>query len=177
MKSIVTSFVVFMAFVVFALNVPVHAQGSGMTDAHIASIKTNCPLALGTLGRIHVNDAPQFINSNQTYFSIGDKLMAHLNSRLTLNKYDASMLVKTASDFNNALSNYRSVYKSYEEMMSQLVRMDCQRAPVTFYDNVAAAREQRTEVHDAVVRLHELLKQYRDDVKTFRAENLEATNG
>ncbi len=177
MKLIINSFVACMAFVVFLSAVSVYAQSSIMTDSHIAKIKTNCTLALGIVGRIHVNDAPQFINSNQTYYSIGDKLMAHLNSRLTLNKYDASKLVKTASDYNVALSKFRSVYKTYEETMSELVRTDCLRAPVTFYDKVATAREQRVKVHDAVVRLHQLLKQYRVDVKTFKAEKLGDSNG
>ena len=177
MKSIIRNLIIFVGIAVFVSNISVFAQSSTMTDAHIMRIKTNCQLALGILGRIHVNDAPQFINSNQTYYSIGDKLMAHLNSRLTLNKYDASMLVKTASDYNDALTKYRSTYKNYEETMSELVRMDCKRAPVTFYDEVSLAREQRAKVHHAVIRLHELLKQYRADVKAFNIANLEDTNG
>lgn len=166
-----------MALVVFISAVSVYAQSSTLTDAHVAKIKANCTPALGTVSRIHVNDAPQFINSNQTYFSIGDKLMAHLNSRLTLNKYDASKLVKTASDYNTALSKFRSVYKTYEETMSKLVRTDCLRTPVTFYEKVIVAREQRGEVHEAVVELHKLLKQYRADVEIFKAENLGDSNG
>ena len=177
MKSIIRNLIVFVGIAVFVSNISVFAQSSTMTDTHIARIKTNCQQALGILSRIHVNDAPRFINSNQTYYSIGDKLMAHLNSRLTLNKYDASMLVKTASDYNDALSKYRSTYKNYEETMSELVRMDCKRAPVTFYDEVSLAREQRAKVHHAVIRLHELLKQYRADVKAFNIANLEDTNG
>ncbi len=156
--------------------VPVFAQTSApMTDDHIERIKTNCRVALGTLGRIHANDAPLYINRNQTYFSISDKLMARLNSRLTLNRYDATDLVKTASDFNVALGEFRAAYKTYDDTMSDLVRMDCQRAPVSFYDMVATAREQREKVHESVVEMQALMNQYREEVEIFQAKHFVQT--
>jgi len=172
MKVLMKSLAIVVAVVAFFAIVPVQAQSQTMTDEHVERIKSNCPVALATLGRIHANDLPQFINSNQTYFSVGDKMMARLNSRLSLNSYDASQLVKTASEFNEALRTFRDIYKTYDNTMSELVHLNCQRTPVTFYDQVANARQQRGEVHETVVRLESLIKQYREQVEDFKEQHL-----
>jgi len=176
MKSIRTNIVLSVIVAVFAA-VPALAQSQTMTDAHVARIKQSCGLALSTLGRIHEDDAPVYINRNQTYFSISDKMMATLNSRLALNHYDASDLVKTASDFNKALNDFRTAYKTYDDTMRTLVHIDCQQVPVTFYDTATAAREQRDAVHQTVVRLQQLIDQYRQNVANFKAKNFPGQSG
>ncbi len=172
MKFNIQKVIVLPVVVATVVASPALAVTVTMTDAHVARIKENCPVALATLGRIHASDAPQYINSNQIYYSTGDKLMARLNSRLTLNQFDASSLVKTTSDYVAALDKFRKVYKIYDDTMSELVRMDCQRTPVTFYDRVAVAREQRGEVRNSVIEIQALISKYRSQVEKFRADNL-----
>lgn len=172
MKKILSGLVALSVLGFVLVFVPVHAQGGQtMTDAHIEKIKKNCESVLTTLGRLHAHDAPQYINSNQTYFSISDKLMARLNSRLTLNRYDATDLVKISSNFNEALNEYRVIYKTYDDSMAELIKLDCEKAPVTFYDKVTEAREHRGEVHAAVVKLQTLIGEYRDAVGEFKTEH------
>ncbi len=166
-----------VAVVIVALAaIPTAAQQSEtMTDEHIARIKSNCPSALATLSRIRLNDAPVYINHNQTYFSISDKLMARLNSRLTFNRYDATQLVKTASDYNVQLTKFKAAYKQYDDTMQDVLRMNCRQQPVSFYDKVATARQQRQKVQDAVVQLKTLIDQYEQDVKNFSATHMSSS--
>lgn len=177
MKSVLFSLVALIAVSFVLTSIPVFAQSGGMTDEHIARIKSNCQGALGTLSRIHANDAPMYINRNQTYFSISDKLMAHLNSRLTLNRYDATQLVKTASEYNEALSKFRTAYKQYDDTMAELIKIDCHRQPVSFYDKVAETRERRQRVNETVRQLKTLIDQYREGVKTFKVEHIKQLTG
>lgn len=148
---------------------PVFAQvgPTVMTDSHVALIRANCQAARITLGQIHANDAPAYINRNQTYFSISDKLMARLNSRLTLNRYDATELVKTASDYNSELARFRTAYKAYDDAMTDALKANCAKEPVGFYDRVAAARAARQDVKDSVDSLTGLIVQYRQQVQSF----------
>ncbi len=161
---------------VFATIPTVAQQPETMTDEHVARIKSNCPGALATLSRIRTNDAPTYVNRNQTYFSISDKLMARLNSRLTLNRYDATQLVKTASDYNAELIKFRAAYKQYDDTMQDLLHMNCRQQPVSFYDKVATAREQRQKVQETVVQLKGLSDQYEQNVKTFSADHMSGGN-
>lgn len=177
MKSLILNLTGLITLVVVLGALPTHAQESTMTDEHIARIKSNCQGALGTLGRIHANDAPMYINRNQTYFSISDKLMARLNSRLTLNRYDATDLVKTASDYNMALNKFRSAYKQYDDSMSDLVHIDCTRQPVGFYDKVTETRLLRGQVNTLVQQLQMLIDQYEQQVEVFKTQHSVQLNG
>ncbi|MDB5177375.1 MAG: exported protein of unknown function [Candidatus Saccharibacteria bacterium] len=181
MKSVCYSLIALMLITAVIGSAPVFAQDAStstpMTDEHVALIRSSCQSALATLGQIHANDAPTYINRNQTYFSISDKLMARLNSRLTLNRYDATQLVKTASDYNTALLRFRTVYKQYDDTMANLIRTDCKKQPVGFYDSVAVARDQRQKVHEVVLRLQTLIDQYRKDIQDFQVKHVSQLTG
>lgn len=158
------------------VGAPVFAQASStMTDAHITHIKANCQNALATLSRIHTNDSPIYINRNQTYFSISDKLMARLNSRLTLNRYDATQLVKTASDYNSALTDFRTAYKNYNDAMNTALDIDCTKQPVGFYDAVVAARTAREQVRASSDKLTSLINQYQQAVQQFKQQHFSSS--
>ncbi len=168
----------FIAVVVVAMSAVImgsmsaRAQTSDtMTDDHIARIKTNCQSAIATLDQIHANDAPVYINRNQAYFSISDKLIAHLNSRLALGRYDTTALVKITNDYNNELAHFRTVYKQYDDAMADLVKKDCSRQPVGFYDGTGTVRDLRQTVHESISKLHDLIGQYRQAVDTFQSQH------
>lgn len=148
---------------------PAFAQSAdSLSDAQITRIKSNCRQALATLGQLHMQDAAIYINRNQTYFSISDKLMARLNGRLALNRYDASDLVSIANDYNIALGNFRSLHNDYDDAISSVLKIDCTRQPTNFYNSVVAAQAKRQKVHDAVVRLKQLIGSYDQGVSDFR---------
>lgn len=159
------------ATVLMVVTAPVRAQEPTiMTDEHISRIKNACPSAITTLSQIHANDAPVYVNRNQVYFSISDKLIARLNGRLALNRFDTTALVKIQNDYTNALANFRTTYKSYDDSMADLVRLNCTRQPVGFYDKVAETRKLRSDVQAAVIRLHGLLDQYEKEVEAFKTQ-------
>ncbi|MFZ2545187.1 MAG: hypothetical protein WAW80_04375 [Candidatus Saccharimonadales bacterium] len=176
MKTVYYSLSVLVVVTLAFVAVPAYAQETTMTDEHITRIKSNCPAALSTLTRIHANDAPIYINRNQTYFSVSDKLMAKLNSRLTLNRFDASQLVKITSEYNVQLAKFRTVYKQYDDIMTDLLRVNCRLQPVSFYDKVAIAKIKRQKVNDSVTELKRLLDMYNTNVNTFKSVHLSESN-
>lgn len=159
------------ATTLLAVVTPAYAQEPTiMTEEHISRIKNTCPSAIATLSQIHANDAPVYVNRNQAYFSISDKLIARLNSRLALNRFDTTALVKIQNDYTSALTNFRTTYKSYDDTMADLVRLNCIRQPVGFYDKVAEARKLRGDVQAAVIRLHGIIDQYDKEVDAFKEQ-------
>lgn len=177
MKRLFTTTAVLVVLMSVFMPLTLFAQQTNLTDDHIDRIKSNCQSALGTLARIHANDAPMYINRNQTYFSISDKLMAHLNARLALNRYDTTQLVGITSDFNNALIDFRSSYREYDNSMAQLTRMDCRKQPISFYEQVAETRALRQKVNDAAQQLSLFIAEYRTGVSTFQSENATLLKG
>lgn len=156
---------VFAGMSAHAQEVPV------LTDDHISRIQTNCQPTLATLSQIHANDTPVYINRNQAYFSISDKLIARLNSRLALNRYDTTPLVKLANEYNNELAKFRAAYKQYDTAMADLVKRNCIKQPVGFYDTVTDVRKQREAVHVVIAKLHAIITQYRTAIDAFESEH------
>ena len=172
MKSVLLVIIAAIAAVSTLTMLPVAAQESSvMTSEQIAHIRNNCQAAVATLNRIHANDAPVYVNRNQAYFSISDKLMARLNGRLALNRFDTSPLTKLSSEYTTALTQFRAAYKRYDESMSSLVRMNCNKQPVGFYDKVTESRALREGVQQSVKKLHGKIDEYREAVSVFQTQN------
>lgn len=178
MKTIVAALLTLFTTTVVAASFPVAAQESTpLTDEHIAHIKNNCPTAIATLGQLHANDGPVFVNRNQAYFSISDKLIARLNSRLALNRFDTTPLAKVASEYNSALAEFRTSFKRYDDSMKSVTRMNCVKQPAQFYDDIAEARDLRGNVNQAIKKLHAKINDYRDAINTFEEKYQERLRG
>lgn len=172
MKLKVTTLILLSGLLAFA-NVSTsfaQADGAVMTDSHIQRIKQNCRSATNTIQQIHTNDGPLRVNRGQVYDSLSSKLMTPLNSRLILNKLDASALVKLTAQYDKTLNEFRDNYKNYDNQMSNVLTIDCTKQPVRFYDAVAEARRLRGVVYSNVTKLSTIIKEYGDAFTTFRTQ-------
>lgn len=154
--------------------VSAQSNNEAMTDSHIQHIKQNCKAALRTIQQIHANDGPLRANRGEAYNSMSTKLMTPLNSRLIVNKLDASSLVKTTAQYDKTLNDFRENYRKYDNQMSTVLTIDCVKQPVRFYDNVAQARQLRSVVHGNVTKLHDLITDYETSFTAFQTK---FTNG
>lgn len=145
-------------------------DASTMTDEHIEHIRAHCADTLTTLRRIKANDAQVFVTRNQVYHSISDKLMLRLNSRLALNRLDGGALLGVTADYEESRSRFQQNYKKYEEYLSQLIKMNCQKQPVSFYDGIVTAQQLRQQVRDSVIELNSYIKAYAQAFDSFRTE-------
>lgn len=169
MKVVVSSLAVLLLTSIVFASVPVKAQESSpLSDEHIARIKANCQAAQTTLHQIRANDGQVFVNRNQVYFSISDKLIARLNSRLAFNRYDTTPFAKVSNEYNIALAKFRSANKEYSEAMGDLVKINCIRQPSDFYNKTAEVRKLRGDVQASIQKLHTIIEQYRSEVASFK---------
>ncbi|MFZ1360693.1 MAG: hypothetical protein WAS27_01520 [Candidatus Saccharimonadales bacterium] len=143
-----------------------------MTDRHIQRIKQNCRSAARTIQQIHVNDGPLRVNRGQAYESVLSKLITPFNSRLIINKYDASSMVRIASQYDKSLTAFRENYKKYDNQMTAVLRIDCVKRPISFYDAVTEARRLRTAVNADAIQIHNYITEYGQAVTDFRAHSL-----
>jgi len=159
-----------------AIGSTVKAEDVPMTEAHIERIRSNCIEAQTTLTQLHASDALLRVNRGQLYESISTKLMAPLNSRITLNKLDGGSLVTITATYENQLADFRIKYQQYEESMSKVLKLDCQKQPVAFYDGVGETREKRRLVHDSSVVLQKTIQEYRSEFEAFAKKVQEKTS-
>lgn len=138
-----------------------------MTDEHIARIKANCSAAKVTISRLHASDALLRVNRGQLFESISTKLMVPFNSRVALNQLDSGKLVSITSVYGKELDGFRTDYQHYEEAMSQLLQLDCEKQPVAFYDAVASVRTKRAAVHTRAEALQKATRDYKEAFESF----------
>jgi hypothetical protein len=166
-------FIVFISIFVVAAaaaglwHITAGAEEAPMTEAHIARIRANCVDAQSTLSQLHASDALLRVNRGQMYESISTKLMAPLNSRISLNRLDGVSLVSIAATYEGQLAYFRQSYQQYEEAMSQTLKINCMNQPVVFYDSVADARAKRKKVHESTTALHNTISSYKDEFEVF----------
>lgn len=171
MKRYLVVAVIFSAVIgsIFGATMVVQAQDQPMTEAHIARIRANCVEAQSTLTQLHATDALLRVNRGQLYESISTKLMAPFNSRVALNQLDGANLVSIAATYERQLTEFRTNYQQYEEVMSELLKINCVNQPVAFYDSVADARSKRQKVHDSTLQLQQSVQDYKTEFDTFAA--------
>lgn len=161
MKRIIILAAIFSVVLSGASLWQVMAQSTTMTEAHIERIKANCIDAQASLTQLHTSDALLRVNRGRIYESIATKLMVPFNSRVTSNQLDGKSLIDIYTTYEKHLAEFRSNYQSYEQSMSETLRINCQNQPVSFYDKVNATSELRKRVHTSVVALHKAINNYK----------------
>lgn len=180
MKKITLALVAFVAAVAagFAFAGSASAQQSSVfSERHKLRIVESCTSAKASLARLHKTDTSMRVNRGQFYEFIGSKLMARLNSRLAINKIDASKLIVKTSEYEQALGEFRDTYRAYEEQLVATSQVDCHSNPVEFYQEVAKARASRAVVQQKVADINRLINEYYQIFVEFRAEYTKASQG
>ena len=157
-------------FIVF--NQPANATTT-ITPETIEKIKSHCTENQATLNRLHQTDAFLRINRGELYRTIGDRLMVPLNRRLASNQLDAGSLLTITADYNNEYRTFFNAYIQYDNAMTKLLSIDCNKEPVTFYNALVNARERRDALSSSNKVLKEIIRAYGTEFTTFKS-NYEA---
>lgn len=131
------------------------------TDLQLVQIRSRCNEIQATLSRVHANDALVRVNRGQLYERLSTKLAVPLNSRIALNRLDGSSLLSVTSTYDVHLNEFRSLYQSYEEQLSDTMRINCVNQPAKFYENLQSAREKRQAVRVATQQLSADIAEYK----------------
>lgn len=174
-------FILYLAsfLVVSGLFVQPHAtlaQADTISNEALANLRTNCGAIKATVNRIHTNDALVRVNIGQDYNAISTRLMAKLNSRLSLNKLDASKLVSITNEFEATRQKFSSNYNAYDTIMSDLDKINCYDDPAKYHQKLVEARVGRQQLASDITVLNKLITSYRDEVLAVKA-NLRGGNG
>ena len=142
-----------------------YAQATPMSEAQKASIRTSCVSAKNTLSQLRASDALLRVNRGQLYLSLSSKLIHRFNDRASSNQLDISGLQSVTQNYDAMTAAFATDYKVYSEQLANTINIDCNKDPEGFYNAIALARTQRSQVHGDIMRLN----QYIDDYSTVFA--------
>lgn len=168
-KCLVFSMAVFGA--IFS-NSAVSAQGIVLQNGYsqVSAIKRSCDSIQTVIRRLHTSDSLARVNYGQVYNDISSDLMAKLNSRMALNKIDATELINITNKFEDYRTLFSEDYNKYEKEISSLLKIDCKKDPAQYYRYLVSSRELRTQLASSVVRLNSTVADYRVAVEKLLQE-------
>lgn len=165
------------AFLAVAVSPMVNAQtAQPLTDQYIASIRIGCADALQGILQVQRTEAATRVNRGREYEALL-RLVASFNSRVVLNQIDAPALTATASRMQDRFALFQQHYLDYADKIDATLDINCKEAPITFYDNLTAAREARAVVANDVIEMDKLLDEYQQGLNTLKAELKEPGGG
>ena len=146
----------------------VQAQAVGiLSDEQKQKIVDNCVSIKNSLNQLHVSDALLRVNRGQIYESLSSKFMDRFNSRLDNNSLDNKSMLTVTGNYRTQLTAFRTNYISYEQKLTAAINIDCTDKPTEFYNTVEDARTLRNTVHVDVIKLHQIIDDYRSTVGDF----------
>lgn len=170
MRTLIISAIGLAAAAVF-LHQPANAVT--ITPEKIEKVKTHCTQNQASLNRLHQTDAFLRTNRGELYRTIADKLMVPLNRRLASNQLDAGSLLTITADYNNEYRTFFDAYIQYDNAMSKLLKIDCNKEPVSFYNGLVDAREKRIELSKSNKAIQGYIQTYGVEFTKFK-ESYEA---
>lgn len=144
-----------------------YAQAPPMSDAQLARIRTNCVSAKNTLQQLRASDALLRVNRGQLYLSLSSKLMHRFNDRASSNHFDISGFQSVTQNYDTMTLSFIADYKAYSEQLTNAINIDCTKYPSDFYNAVALARTQRSQVHFDITKLNQYVGDYRTVFNVF----------
>lgn len=162
-----------MAFLMAALFViaerPAQAATTTITPEKVARIRARCVENQAALNRLHQTDAFLRTDRGNLYRTISDKLMVPLNRRLAANQLDGGALITIAADYNTEYNRFYRAYIDYDNALSKVLEIDCDREPVAFYNALLDAREKRIKLSESNLSIKEHIRQYGVVFSDFKA--------
>ena len=171
-------------FALYAIAAVVILSASGLKNSYATDltaeqadlVNANCLSIKGSLNQLHASDALLRVNRGQIYESMGTKLMASFNNRLSNNSLDNKGLVAVTNSYQSALSTFRSDFQTYEQQLSTAIKIDCTKDPSTFHASLELARTNRATVRQDIIRMNRYIDDYRSAVNDFML-NFERVTG
>jgi len=164
------------AVLLLSASGPNNSYAADLTPEQTDLIKSNCLSIKGSLNQLHATDALLRVNRGQIYESMGTKLMASFNSRLSNNSLDNKGLVAVTTSYRSALATFRTDYQAYEQQIAAAIKIDCTKEPASFHASLESARIKRTIVRTDIVRMNQYIDDYRSAVNDFML-NFERVTG
>jgi Asp-tRNA(Asn)/Glu-tRNA(Gln) amidotransferase C subunit len=170
----------FIVFCVAVLSLNCFFPISTFADEEISNEKLenvalNCESIKQTLRRVQNIDKNARVSIGRSYQNILANYITPLNIRIIKNNQKENKLAEIQSDYVNAREKFNAEYIAYSQEFENLLKIDCKNEPKSFYDQLVATRQKRTDVAAASSKLREIIKNHIDEVKLF-SETLEVKN-
>ena len=151
-------YIILFAFLqVFSCLIGVNVSAEGeeveITDEQKTTIVDHCDAIKNDLKLLQRTDSRTRVYLGRYYETILVNFITPLNLRLVENNISNTKLLDNQTNFATRRTNFVNDYIVYQQVLEELVNIDCKNEPVKFYEKLVVAREKRNLVNKDVSKL------------------------
>ncbi len=148
--------IAFMILELSFLSVPVMA----ISDTQEKAIKSHCETIKVSLKTLQRTDARARVYLGGYYETILSKFITPLNMRLVENSLSNADLVENQNKFVETKNTFVNDFIKYQQMLEELITIDCKEEPEEFYDELVTVRQRRKIMEQDVLKLRSLISEH-----------------
>ncbi len=138
------------------LSVPVMAISETKEEA----IETHCDTIKSSLRTLQKTDARVRVYLGGYYETILSKFVTQFNIRLVENNLSTASLIENQNNIAEAKSVFASDFVKYQQMLEELVAINCKTEPEAFYEKLDVVRQKRKIMKQDVLKMRELISEH-----------------
>ena len=131
-----------------------------MSKTQESAIVEHCDEIKDNLKTVQKNDAKARVYLGGYYETILSKFITPLNVRLVENNLSSAGLVENQNNFAEAKNLFVNDFIKYQQMLEELVNVDCKKEPGKFYDELVRVRKRREVVEQDVLKMRNLISEH-----------------
>ncbi len=125
-----------------------------------SAIKSRCETIKESLKTLQRTDAKTRVYLGGYYEIILSRFITPLNVRLVENNLSNADLVENQNKFVETKTVFANDFIKYQQMLEELVLMDCKNEPETFYEKLVAVRQRRKIMDQDVLKMRSLISEH-----------------
>ena len=124
------------------------------------AISKNCESIKESLKNVQRSDSKTRVYLGSYYETILTKYITPLNVRLVENNLSNAELVENQNDFATAKTTFANDFTKYQQLLEELIAVDCKNRPAEFYEKLDVVRQRRKTMEQDVLELRSLISKH-----------------
>ncbi|MBR3256618.1 hypothetical protein IKG10_03075 [Candidatus Saccharibacteria bacterium] len=145
-------------------------SATAISDAQETIIIKRCDDIKTELRLIQREDAKSRVHLGAYYDQIMSNFVTPLNVKLVENNLSNAGFIDNQNDLAKTKSTFANDFTKYQQMLEELVAIDCKNEPEKFYDKLVDVRQRRKTMEQDVLKMRRLISEHIGLVEKVRSK-------
>lgn len=147
--------IILALFLVSGLFIPYNVMAISEEQENLVSV--NCSTIKSKLKKVQQLDAKVRVYLGSYYEAIATKFIIPMNVRLVENNLSTAEMVENQNKFAEARTVFSNDFVKYQQVLEELINMNCTAEPEKFYEQLVIVRQKRKIMTQDVLQIRTLL--------------------
>ena len=147
--------IILALFLVSGLFIPYNVMAISEEQENLVSV--NCSTIKSKLKKVQQLDAKVRVYLGSYYEAITTKFIIPMNVRLVENNLSTAEMVENQNKFAEARMVFSNDFVKYQQVLEELINMNCTAEPEKFYEQLVIVRQKRKIMTQDVLQIRTLL--------------------